>query len=109
MRKLSHALVSVYLLAQLCLLALTGATPAASQERETERAALRSYTKNKAFDELTSAEHTKARQDARTRKLSTPLRVCADPGNMPLSSNQADGYQNKIAKIIAENAGRHSS
>lgn len=109
MRKLSQALLSVSLLAPLCFLAPIGAAPAVSQERETERAALRSYTKNKTFDELTAAEHTKARQDARTRKLSTPLRVCADPGNMPLSSNQADGYQNKIAKIIAEDLGTHAS
>jgi len=70
---------------------------------------LRSYTKNKTFDELSAAEHTKARQDARKLKLKNPLRVCADPGNMPLSSNQEDGYQNKIAKILAEDLGTHVS
>lgn len=72
-------------------------------------ASLRSYTKNKTFDALTAAEHTKARQDARKLKLSTPLRVCADPGNMPLSSNKEDGYQNKVARILAEDLGTHAS
>lgn len=109
MRKPSQALLSAFLLAPLVFPAPFGAAPAVAQERDAERAALRSYTKNKTFDELTSAEHTKTRQDARTRKLSTPLRVCADPGNMPLSSNKADGYQNKIAQILAEDLGTHAS
>lgn len=65
---------------------------------------LRSHTKNKSFDDLTAAEHTATRQEARNRKLSV-LRVCADPGNMPLSSNKEEGYQNKIAKILAEDLG----
>lgn len=71
--------------------------------------ALRSYTKNKTFDDLTAAEHTKARQDARNLKLTNPLRVCADPGNMPLSSNKEDGYQNKVARILAEDLGTQAS
>src|SRR5688572_25190462 len=70
---------------------------------------LRSYTKNKMFDDLTAAEHTKARQDARTLKLKAPLRVCADPGNMPLSSMDEEGYQNKIAKVIAEEMGTRAT
>lgn len=69
---------------------------------------LRSFTRNKSFDDLTAAEHTRARQEARTRKLDV-LRVCADPGNMPLSSNKQEGYQNKIAKILAEDLGGHAS
>lgn len=120
-RKLQQALLSVSLLAPLrlsvplglslalCLMVPLGADPALAQESDAERSNLRSYTKNKTFDELTSAEHTKARQDARTRKLSTPLRVCADPGNMPLSSNQQEGFQNKVAKILAEDLGTQAS
>lgn len=34
-----------------------------------------------------------------------PLRVCADPGNMPMSNNKNEGYSNKIASIIAEGLG----
>ncbi len=34
-----------------------------------------------------------------------PLRVCADPGNMPITSDKGEGYSNKIATIIAEAMG----
>lgn len=38
-----------------------------------------------------------------------PLRVCADPGNMPLSNTQGDGFHNKIAKLIASALGTHAT
>lgn len=38
-----------------------------------------------------------------------PLRVCADPGNMPLSNNQGEGFQNKIADLIAKAMGTHAT
>ncbi|MGF3025073.1 rare earth element methanol dehydrogenase accessory protein XoxJ [Methylobacterium aquaticum] len=36
--------------------------------------------------------------------LVTPdtLRICADPGNMPFSERQGDGFENRIAAIIAD-------
>jgi quinoprotein dehydrogenase-associated probable ABC transporter substrate-binding protein len=37
------------------------------------------------------------------------LRICADPGNMPLSSDKGEGFENKIATIIAEGMGTHTS
>ena len=33
------------------------------------------------------------------------LRVCADPGNMPLSNDRREGYQNKIAEVLGERLG----
>jgi quinoprotein dehydrogenase-associated probable ABC transporter substrate-binding protein len=33
------------------------------------------------------------------------LRVCADPGNMPLSNNKREGFQNKIAEVMADALG----
>jgi len=36
---------------------------------------------------------------------SAPLRVCADPGNMPLSNKDGEGFQNKIAEILAKGMG----
>ncbi len=30
------------------------------------------------------------------------LRVCGDPGNMPFSERKEDGFENKIAAIIAD-------
>ena len=35
------------------------------------------------------------------------LRVCADPGNMPMSNDKGEGYANRIAKIIADGLGTH--
>src|SRR5665213_1871457 len=34
------------------------------------------------------------------------LRVCADPGNMPLSNNRGEGFENKIATLLATSMGR---
>jgi quinoprotein dehydrogenase-associated probable ABC transporter substrate-binding protein len=34
-----------------------------------------------------------------------PLRVCADPGNMPLSNNKGEGFENKIAEVIGASLG----
>ena len=33
------------------------------------------------------------------------LRVCADPNNMPLSSRQGEGYENRIADLLARDLG----
>src|SRR5882757_7870953 len=33
------------------------------------------------------------------------LRVCADPGNMPLSNNKGEGFENRIAQVIADSLG----
>lgn len=33
------------------------------------------------------------------------LRVCADPNNLPLSNQQLEGYENKIAELLADSLG----
>lgn len=38
-----------------------------------------------------------------------PLRVCADPGNMPLSNTRGEGFQNKIASVLAEAMGTQAT
>jgi quinoprotein dehydrogenase-associated probable ABC transporter substrate-binding protein len=35
-----------------------------------------------------------------------PLRVCADPNNMPFSNQKRDGFENKIAELVARELGR---
>jgi mxaJ protein len=35
-----------------------------------------------------------------------PFRVCADPNNMPFSNRQEQGFENKIARLIARDLGR---
>jgi quinoprotein dehydrogenase-associated probable ABC transporter substrate-binding protein len=42
---------------------------------------------------------------ATPRASQAALRVCADPGNMPLSNNRGEGFENKIAAILAEALG----
>jgi len=35
-----------------------------------------------------------------------PLRVCADPNNMPFSNEKREGFENKIAALVARELGR---
>lgn len=68
------------------------------------------FRANKEFDELTAAEKTAARaagKKAFEDKTLGALKVCSDPGNMPLSSNQGDGFQNKIMDVLARSMGTH--
>ncbi|MEI9899088.1 MAG: quinoprotein dehydrogenase-associated putative ABC transporter substrate-binding protein [Hyphomicrobium sp.] len=62
----------------------------------------------KEYNELTSAEKTAVRRAGKEmfeKKTLRKLNVCADPGNMPLSNLQGEGYQNKIAEVIAKALG----
>src|SRR2546428_12514622 len=34
-----------------------------------------------------------------------PFRVCADPENMPFSNQKMEGFENKIAEVIAKDLG----
>ena len=58
----------------------------------------------KDFDELDQAEIDAAKQAALSTHFTT-LRVCADPGNMPLSDRAGEGYQNKIIEVLARALG----
>ena len=55
----------------------------------------------KDFDDLDQAELDAAKQAALTAHFPI-LRVCADPGNMPLSDRAGEGYQNKILDVLAK-------
>jgi hypothetical protein len=35
-----------------------------------------------------------------------PLKVCADPNNLPYSDAAGDGFENKIAALVADKLGR---
>jgi quinoprotein dehydrogenase-associated probable ABC transporter substrate-binding protein len=84
---------------------LVGATATGLSAEEPKQKAqgpeLKGYDTSKNFDELTHAEKTAAKKVARQKKL-LALRVCADPGNMPMSSVKGEGYQNKIIELLAE-------
>ena len=36
----------------------------------------------------------------------TPLRVCADPNNLPFSNEAGEGFENRIAELVAREMGR---
>lgn len=66
------------------------------------------YTLSTPYEQLTPAEIAAAKQAAKKRKVTT-LSVCADPGNMPLSNNQRQGYQNKVIEAVAREMGAEVS
>lgn len=53
---------------------------------------------------MTAGDHTALKKAAAARKLST-LRVCGDPGNMPLSDINRAGFQNKVIELVASEMG----
>lgn len=63
---------------------------------------------NKTYEELTPSEHIALRAAAKAayegKKLKV-LNICADPGNMPLSSIEREGFQNKLAELLADATG----
>jgi quinoprotein dehydrogenase-associated probable ABC transporter substrate-binding protein len=62
----------------------------------------------KDFDDLDGAELNAAKQAAASAHFHT-LRVCADPGNMPLSDRAQEGYENKILDVLAKAMGARLS
>ncbi|MFA5950898.1 MAG: quinoprotein dehydrogenase-associated putative ABC transporter substrate-binding protein [Hyphomicrobium sp.] len=53
---------------------------------------------------LTAADHTALKKAALARRVPS-LRVCGDPGNLPLSDINRAGYQNKIIELLADEMG----
>lgn len=66
-----------------------------------ERALKKAISKLDAQLPLASADHTALKKAALARKLDK-IRVCGDPGNMPLSDVNRQGYGNKIIELVAE-------
>jgi quinoprotein dehydrogenase-associated probable ABC transporter substrate-binding protein len=54
-----------------------------------------------AEEPLLARDHTALKIAAKERKLAA-LNVCADPANMPLSNIKGEGFQNKIAEVLAK-------
>lgn len=53
---------------------------------------------------LTAGDHTALKKAAAERVVQT-LRVCGDPGNLPLSDINREGYQNKVIELVAKEIG----
>jgi quinoprotein dehydrogenase-associated probable ABC transporter substrate-binding protein len=67
---------------------------------------------SKDFDDLTPSEQIAIRAAAKAaykQKKLKELKVCADPGNMPLSNIKSEGFQNKMAEVLGEAMGAQVS
>jgi mxaJ protein len=53
-----------------------------------------------------TALHDRALAAAPAAGDRTPLRVCADPNNLPFSNDKAAGFENRIAELVARDLGR---
>jgi quinoprotein dehydrogenase-associated probable ABC transporter substrate-binding protein len=89
------------LLVSVLAAALAIPTQALAIERPTARG---EYNLSTPYEQMTPAQIGAAKAAAKKRKV-TRLKVCADPGNMPLSDNQRQGFQNKIIEVIAAHLG----
>jgi hypothetical protein len=56
------------------------------------------------FDDMTPAEKLAARNTA-AKMHQEELKVCADGGNLPFSDLRGEGFENKIAQILADAMG----
>jgi ABC-type amino acid transport substrate-binding protein len=86
----------------LAALGLATQAPAAPEKKPVQR------DQSKLFDELTPGEHIAIRAAAKAAYKDKKLRVlnvCADPGNMPLSNMKREGFQNKLAQLLADAMG----
>lgn len=54
---------------------------------------------------LASAQHTQY-PGAAPASSNEPLRVCADPNNLPFSNRAGEGFENKLAQTVARSMGK---
>lgn len=102
---MKHSRLSGVLAGLLWSLALSAPLTAAEPEPTPEQRALKAAIgKLDSQQPLNSADHTALKKAAVERKLEG-LRVCGDPGNLPLSDINQAGYQNKIIEMIAAEMG----
>jgi quinoprotein dehydrogenase-associated probable ABC transporter substrate-binding protein len=103
-----------FLASALCLSAvaipLTASAAAAAtkdSEARLDHAVAVALSKLDALQPLTSGDRAALKAAARKRQLNS-LRLCGDPGNMPLSNNKLEGYENKIGEILAKAMNTHT-
>jgi quinoprotein dehydrogenase-associated probable ABC transporter substrate-binding protein len=63
---------------------------------------------NKEWEDYDQVERDQARSAARDKHYSS-FRVCADPGNMPLSDKDGRGFENRLAELIARAFGARAT
>jgi quinoprotein dehydrogenase-associated probable ABC transporter substrate-binding protein len=73
-----------------------------------DKALANALRKIDSYQPLNSGDRAALKAAAR-RRILPELRVCADPGNMPLSNMRGEGYENKIVEILAAAMNTHVS
>jgi len=87
-----------------CALLLLPALTAGAQDPSTQGGQNAYIGGEKDFEDMSQQERDAAKAAARHQKIEI-LRVCADPGNMPFSNAKGEGFENKIAVVLAEAMG----
>ncbi len=82
------------------LLSFQGAAAAWAQTQD--------LTREIPFEDMTPAEKTAAKRMAKQQHYDV-ITFCADPGNMPLSDQNGEGFQNKIAEVVAHQLGARAA
>ena len=88
----------------LSTLALLAAPPALSAQQDSAARVAEDSAAVAAADSAVSAT-TAAYEGAPEARANNVLRVCADPDNMPFSNARREGFENKIAELIAQEFG----
>lgn len=83
-----------------------GASTKANAATELDKATQNALSKLEAMLPLSAADHTALKRAAQALKVEV-LKVCGDPGNMPLSNIKREGYQNKVVEIVANSMGAY--
>jgi quinoprotein dehydrogenase-associated probable ABC transporter substrate-binding protein len=90
-----------------CVFAIPCSAQDTSQNTSSEDPAVAAaLRKLDSLEPLTAGDRAALKAAARRRTISE-LRVCGDPGNMPLSNDRLEGYDNKIADILAAAMNTH--
>jgi quinoprotein dehydrogenase-associated probable ABC transporter substrate-binding protein len=106
---LSRSLKSALCLAAIAapLLALPALAATKDDEARLDHAVAVALSKLDTLQPLTSGDRAALKAAARKRQLQS-LRICGDPGNMPFSNDKLEGFENKIAEILAKAMNTHT-
>lgn len=104
--------LGAFLITALCAFAIRCSAQEANTSLQEEKMAREdkalaiALRKIDSYEPLTAGD--RAALKAAARRMTLPaLRVCADPGDMPISNDQLDGYWNKILDVLAKAMNTH--
>ena len=90
-----------------CLFAFSAVAATQDDQARQDHAVAVALSKLDTLQPLTAGDRAALKGAARRRTLQS-LRICGDPGNLPFSNNQLEGYENKIAEILAKAMDTHT-